>query len=640
MKKMFWILLVVISLLAGCAGKGGDDNSSSKTTNGGGGNGGDGNTPPSVTITAPANGAIFNTPANIMISANASDDGQVVSVEFFWGSNSLGIATQTPYSVLWSDVTQGQYTLTAVATDNLGAKTTSAAVTITVNQPQPNNQPPTVSITAPTNGATFTAPANITVNANATDLDGNVTQVEFYRDGVLIGIDLVASSGSYSVVWNNVPAGTYVLTAIAYDDDGASTTSNSVTITVTQPNQAPTVTLTAPANGATFTAPANITPTATASDPDGNITEVDINGNGILIGTDLVAPYSIVWSNVPAGTYVLTAIAYDNSGASTTSNSVTITVNTGDTDGDGVPDDVDCDPLDPDTWTKMPFRPDNDQDYLPDSSTPNNYCVGDPDTYPQRTTTWTSPLDPCLDDKYNACVTGHFGVEWAYGDTAGTWESTVYWDCGFPDTFAQQWQAAGTVTGNAPPQNRVMDSPNPAVLRYGTCIANIHVPDSGLNQCNGWNDDWFPAGTPTYGFCSSLPSGYPHFVYSKTGDSDIWGSSDQLTLDWEIDVNTSGNGANYLVYLDQGTNSSGATVAIDLTDADNDGYPNVCAVGATGCHRDNCRLFYNPGEGGYPAIQPDTDGDGVGDICEGVDDDNDGWPNADDLFPNDPTRHE
>ncbi len=632
MKKLTFCFLVFCMLLVGCAGNGGDDNSKSSS----GGNTSTGNNPPTVTLIAPANGANFTPLASITVSANAYDDGQVVSVEFYNGAELIGSDINAPYSIDWSNVPAGTYVLTAVATDDEGAKTTSASVTITVAQPQPNNQPPTITLTAPTNGATFTAPANITVSANASDPDGNVTQVEFYHDGILIGTDLVSP---YSIAWSNVPAGTYVLTAKAYDNSGASATSNSVTVTVTQPNQPPTITLTAPTNGATFTAQANITVSANATDPDGTVTQIEFYYDGILIGTDLVSPYSIAWSNVPAGTYVLTAKAYDNSGANATSNSVTITVNPGDADGDGVPANDDCDDSDPTVWSLLPFRPDNDQDYLPDSNLANNYCVGDPDTYPTRTTTWASPLDPCLDDKYNSCVTGHVGVEWAYGDTAGTWESTVYWDCGFPDTFEQQWQAAGTVTGNAPPQNRIMNSPNPAVLRYGTCIANIHVPDSELNECSGWNDDWFPAGNEAYGFCSSLPNGYPHFVYSKTGYSDTWNASDQISLDWDVVQNTSG-GANYLIYLDQGTNSYGATVAIDLTDADNDGYPNVCATGASGCRRDNCRLFYNPGEGGYPAVQPDQDGDGVGDICEGVDDDNDGWPNADDLFPYDSTRHE
>src|SRR5262245_967726 len=48
------------------------------------------------------------------------------------------------------------------------------------------NNPPTVSITSPANGATFTAPANITINATASDSDGTVTMVDFYQGTTLL----------------------------------------------------------------------------------------------------------------------------------------------------------------------------------------------------------------------------------------------------------------------------------------------------------------------------------------------------------------------------------------------------------------------------------------------------------------------
>jgi len=91
------------------------------------------------------------------------------------------------------------------------------------------NQPPTVSITAPADGATFTAPANTTVTADASDNDGFVNQVEFFEGSNLLGI---ASGASYSVPWNNVLAGNYSLTARATDNLGATTTSGTIHVTV------------------------------------------------------------------------------------------------------------------------------------------------------------------------------------------------------------------------------------------------------------------------------------------------------------------------------------------------------------------------------------------------------------------------
>ena len=119
-----------------------------------------------------------------------------------------------------------------------------------------------------------------------------------------------------------MPAGTYSLTARATDDDGATTTSAARTVTVNRRrriSRRPS-SLTAPANGATFTAPGDdhdrrrrrATPTARS-------TRVDFYQGTTLIGSDTTSPYSFTWSNVPAGTYSLTAGRTDNAGATTTS---------------------------------------------------------------------------------------------------------------------------------------------------------------------------------------------------------------------------------------------------------------------------------------------------------------------------------
>jgi chitinase len=129
----------------------------------------------------------------------------------------------------WSNVAAGTYTLTAVATDNSGAKTTSSAVTIVVKTVVVVNVPPTVSLTSPANGASYNAPANITVSANASDADGSVVKVEFYSGATLLG---TSSSSPYSYTWTGVGAGNYTFTAKAYDNSGAVTTSGAANVTV------------------------------------------------------------------------------------------------------------------------------------------------------------------------------------------------------------------------------------------------------------------------------------------------------------------------------------------------------------------------------------------------------------------------
>ena len=82
--------------------------------------------PPVVAITAPLIGAAINLGANIPLAVTTSDpDGSVASVEYFAGSVSLGEVHQPPFSLLWSNAPAGAHSLTARATDNSGAWTTS-----------------------------------------------------------------------------------------------------------------------------------------------------------------------------------------------------------------------------------------------------------------------------------------------------------------------------------------------------------------------------------------------------------------------------------------------------------------------------------------------------------------------------------
>jgi subtilisin family serine protease len=81
------------------------------------------------------------------------------------------------------------------------------------------NVAPSVSLTSPTAGETFTAPATVGLAATASDPDGTVTRVDFYANGGLIGSD---NTSPFSFTWTNVAAGNYSLTAVAVDDDNAS----------------------------------------------------------------------------------------------------------------------------------------------------------------------------------------------------------------------------------------------------------------------------------------------------------------------------------------------------------------------------------------------------------------------------------
>ncbi|TDH26763.1 T9SS type A sorting domain-containing protein [Segetibacter sp. 3557_3] len=184
------------------------------------------NQPPTVSITSPASGATFTAPTTISITVTAVDQGgSIAKVEFFQGTTKLGEDLTAPYEYSWIGAAAGSYTLTAKATDNLGSATTSAPVSVMVS----NNSAPTVSITSPPNGTTFTAPTTISITAAAADQDGSIAKVEFFQGTTKLGEDLTAP---YEYSWSGVAAGNYSITAKASDNAGLSTTSAAVLIMV------------------------------------------------------------------------------------------------------------------------------------------------------------------------------------------------------------------------------------------------------------------------------------------------------------------------------------------------------------------------------------------------------------------------
>jgi hypothetical protein len=86
-----------------------------------------------------------------------------------------------------------------------------------------------VSITAPKNNATVYRFLGTTIKANASDSDGAILKVEFYAGSTLLGTD---TSAPYSLFWRPAANGNYSLTARAYDNDGAVTTSAPVPVRV------------------------------------------------------------------------------------------------------------------------------------------------------------------------------------------------------------------------------------------------------------------------------------------------------------------------------------------------------------------------------------------------------------------------
>ncbi len=121
-----------------------------------------------------------------------------MSVGFYAGTQLIGTATSTPYAVLWPGLPAGQFPLTAVALDSLGAGTASSPVSITVAQ---SNPPPVVILLAPFPGEVFQNSAAIPLSASASETNGQVASMSFLANGALLATLPAAATNVF--LWTN-----------------------------------------------------------------------------------------------------------------------------------------------------------------------------------------------------------------------------------------------------------------------------------------------------------------------------------------------------------------------------------------------------------------------------------------------------
>ncbi|HYH01113.1 MAG TPA: LamG-like jellyroll fold domain-containing protein [Terriglobales bacterium] len=192
-------------------------------------------TPPSASVTAPLNGATIS--GTTPLSATASDNVGVTGVQFLIDGASVGAEdTTAPYGISWdsSTVANGSHTIAARARDAAGNQTTSAPISVSVANSAPppppmDTTPPSVSITAPQNGATVSG--TTTLSASASDNVG-VTGVQFLIDGASIGAE--DTTAPYGISWDSSTAtnGFHVIAGRARDAAGNQTTSTAISVSV------------------------------------------------------------------------------------------------------------------------------------------------------------------------------------------------------------------------------------------------------------------------------------------------------------------------------------------------------------------------------------------------------------------------
>jgi len=180
------------------------------------------------------------------------------------------------------------------------------------------NSAPTVSITASAANASVITGSTVNITATAADANGTVSQVEFFVDGVSVGVD---ATSPYAATYTAV-AGSHSITAQAKDNDCAITTSSAVAFTAAN-NQAPTVSVTAPSS---TPAGSSITFTATAADADGTVAQVEFFVNNTSVGVDNTSPFTMAYTPSIGNGQLVKAVATDNLGLTGTSTNATMNV--------------------------------------------------------------------------------------------------------------------------------------------------------------------------------------------------------------------------------------------------------------------------------------------------------------------------
>lgn len=285
---------------------------------------------PVINFTSPTVGQSFRAGQTVHLVATATDaeDPASLTVKFYrpstagWFELTPVSNSLTSYTVDWiidGSTSAGPAQLLAVVADPQGAvDTATIAIVIAANKA------PTANLTSPANNSSYIAPATVTLAANASDPDGSVTKVEFYKGANLVG---TATTGPpWTIGPITLPESTYQFHAVAYDNGAPVLSGTSPTFTVmVVKNNPPADSITFPQNGKTYYAPFVANVAANASDHDGGVAKVNFYDGTVLEASDSAPPWGYTHT-YQAGSYTLTATATDSVGDSTTSVPVKFTV--------------------------------------------------------------------------------------------------------------------------------------------------------------------------------------------------------------------------------------------------------------------------------------------------------------------------
>lgn len=182
---------------------------------------------------------IANAGANVTVSlpaTTASLDGSLSShptlpITYLWeqvyGPSIINFSSTTVASPGIGNLVAGVYKVKLTVSDGTYSATDEVLIIVSAS----GNAAPSVSITAPSNNASYLQGDTINIAATASDLDGTIVSVAFYAGAALLGTD---NEAPFTYEWTNAAVGTHTITAVATDNNGATTISSAISVTVSQ----------------------------------------------------------------------------------------------------------------------------------------------------------------------------------------------------------------------------------------------------------------------------------------------------------------------------------------------------------------------------------------------------------------------
>lgn len=185
------------------------------------------NNPTFSSFSSPQKNKTINSAQSVQLDADAVDsDGDITEVAFYQNGVAVNRDTTKPYNFIVQSPPVGNNSYWAIATDNDGGTAKSSGIAVTVAQkenPPKTNKLPEVTLKSDQNGKTINSPGTVKLDAKASDEDGTIKQVVFYRDEEALFTD---TTSPYTYMDTGVVSGTHKYFVVASDNGGATTKSS------------------------------------------------------------------------------------------------------------------------------------------------------------------------------------------------------------------------------------------------------------------------------------------------------------------------------------------------------------------------------------------------------------------------------